>query len=79
MIRAQVQLTEEQAVALRRIAARRRVSTASLVREAVARFLGGTEAPAPVARAKAAIGAFHSGDADGATEHDRHLDGAYSD
>lgn len=77
MVRMQIQLTDEQAGALRREAARRGVSMAALVREVIDEALA-----APVsarrARARAAIGRFSSGRSTVSLEHDRELDEAFS-
>ncbi|MFA5787856.1 MAG: CopG family transcriptional regulator [Actinomycetota bacterium] len=80
MIRTQVQFTEEQAKAVRRLAAEQGVSVAELVREAVDKLTGslphgGTEDRKK--RALAAVGKFASGRGDVSKEHDRYLDEAY--
>lgn len=70
----QIQLTDEQARALRRAAAEQGVSVASLVRRLI-------DAAAPksarTARARAAIGRFASGAGTVSREHDRELEEAY--
>lgn len=76
MYRTQVQLTEEQARALKERAARQGVSMAHLVREAVERFLersGGIGAEERKRRAAEAAGRFRSGAQDVAEQHDRYL------
>ena len=79
-IRTQVQLTEEQARALKVRARSEERSMADLVRESVSEYL----ARRPVRdrrdllqRADALTGRFHSGSPDIATNHDRYLDEAY--
>jgi predicted transcriptional regulator len=73
MLRMQVQLTDEQASQLRRLAAERRRSVAGLVREAVDHYLAEGDAQVRRERAVAAIGGFHSGLVDIAEDHDRYL------
>lgn len=76
MIRIQVQLTEEQAAALKGIAAASGRSIADLVREGVDSMLqGGGEAARKQRQARAleAVGRFASGQSDVSSEHDRHL------
>ena len=80
MIRTQVQLTEEQAAELRRLAARSGVSVAELIRRGVEPLLRGNgpdAADARYARALSAVGRFHSGRRDVAEDHDAELDGAF--
>lgn len=74
MIRMQIQLTEEQAAALRRLARRRGVSTAAIMREA-AQFLidRGTVDEERRVRAREVVGRYASGRGDVAREHDREL------
>lgn len=76
MIRTQVQLTEEQARALRRVAAQRGISMAAVIRELIAEGLE-TPATARSARARSAIGRFASGLHNVSREHDRELERAY--
>lgn len=76
MIRTQIQLTHEQATALKRIAAADGVSMAEVVRRAVddlvARQLGVSDSERR-RRAIAASGRFASGRSDVAEQHDAHL------
>ena len=79
-VRTQVQLTEEQARALKVRARSEERSMADLVRESVSEYL----ARRPVRdrrdllqRAHALTGRFHSGSPDIAINHDRYLDEAY--
>jgi hypothetical protein len=76
MVRTQVQLTEEQAAALKAIAAERGSSVAALVRESVDAFITNTGAITPEERKRRAlsiVGRYNSGISDLATEHDRYL------
>ena len=79
MVRTQVQLPEQQFRALRAVAARRGVSMAELLRQAVETLLRSSPPPDDYcwARASAAIGLFNSGLGDLAEEHDRYLDEAF--
>lgn len=72
MIRLQIQLTEEQAARLRRLASDRGVSVAAVVREAVD-AAAPTPADDPWERALAVAGKYRSGGAHGARDHDREL------
>lgn len=73
MIRTQIQLTDEQAAQLRRAAAERGVSLATIIREAVDRLLASGEALSDRDRALSAVGGFRSGHHDIAEDHDRYL------
>ena len=82
VIRMQVQLTEAQASALRRLASERGHSVARIVREAVDRLLAeGDERDRVWERALAAVGRYpdREGARDVSEEHDRYLDEAYLD
>ena len=76
MIRTQIQLTDQQAEALKRMASDQCVSMAELVRTAVEGLLEEARA-VPTSerrrRALAAIGRFASGAPDGAEQHDRYV------
>ena len=78
MARTQIQLTEEQSDALRRLSAATGKSVADLVRQAVELYLrtkaGRTRADL-VQRALKAAGKFSSGSATGSRYHDRHFAG----
>jgi predicted DNA-binding ribbon-helix-helix protein len=80
MIRTQIQLKEEQARRLKKIAAQRKVSMAELIRQGVDGILA-EEAEANreerKERALAAAGRFASGLRDVSAEHDRHLAEAF--
>ena len=76
MIRTQVQLTEEQARALRDLASTRRVSVAELIRQCVDTLIQSSreiDAEERRRRAVAAAGRFHSGVSDISAEHDKYL------
>ncbi len=77
MIRTQIQLTPEQAAALKREAGRRGVSMAALVREAIDTAVRADDSEARWRRASAAVGTFSSEGGNVAAEHDRHLEEAY--
>ena len=79
MIRTQVQLTPEQAEALKRAAAERGVSMAEVVREAVDRYLASGPAQPRKRHAIQAVGGFRSGRHDVSAEHDRHLADAFAE
>ncbi len=73
MIRTQIQLTEEQARALKALAARDGISMAALVRRGVDRVLAESDEDARWARALALVGKFRSGHTDVARRHDDYL------
>lgn len=78
MIRTQVQLTDDQARALRRVAAERGVSMAAVIRELLDESLAAPNT-AQVTRARAAIGRFASGERTISEEHDRELADAFAE
>jgi predicted DNA-binding protein len=74
MVRTQIQLTEEQARALKGLAAERGVSMAALVREAVDRALGeGTELDRKWQRALSVVGKYRGGGGRVSEEHDEYF------
>lgn len=76
MVRTQIQLDEDQARRLRALAARRGVSIARLVREALDAHLRGGAVEDPAERRRRAltvIGRFRSGRHDVARRHDAYL------
>jgi len=80
MIRTQIQLTEQQIQALRRLAAHKKRSLAELIRQSVELYLtheAQTGKAERVQRALEAAGKFSSGTKDGSSQHDRHLADAY--
>lgn len=79
MIRMQIQVTEEQASALRRRARVKNISVAAVVRDAIDHELGGDDAQAAAwARAWSAVGRFRGDGANVAEEHDKYLVEAYA-
>ena len=76
MVRTQIQLTDEQARALRRAASDRGISMAAVIRELVDDALA-FEQQARVGRALGALGRFRSGVSHVSAEHDRELEDAY--
>lgn len=82
MVRTQIQLTEEQASALRALAAAEGCSMAELIRGSVDRLLrqrGRYNREELRRRAKEAAGRFRSDLGDLAAEHDRYLDEAFAE
>ena len=79
MIRMQIQLSEEQAKALRRKSERTGQSMAALVRDALDRELDEENGDDGWERALGAVGRFRSGARDTSVEHDRALAEAYAD
>ena len=80
MIRTQIQLTEEQARALKAQARMEERSMAELVRECVAEYLARQSTPDVrelARRARGLKGRFRSGSPDLAEAHDRYLDDAF--
>ena len=75
MIRTQIQLTEDQAQALKELSAKTGLSIAELVRRGLAPLLrdGLSEHDERARRAAAAVGRFHSGRDDISSNHDRYL------
>ncbi len=73
MLRTQIQLTEQQARAVKELAARRGVSMAELIREAVERIVKEGEDAEKWRRASTIVGKFHSGQSDISVEHDKYL------
>ena len=73
MVRTIIQLPEDQAAALERVARRRGVSKAALVREALSALLAREGGDAAVDRALRAAGSGTSGVRDLAERHDQYL------
>ena len=81
MIRTQISMTEEQAEALKRLAAIRQVSQAALLRDALDGLLGNEARLRRIERVRAVIGAYHSSGeppSETAPGHDALLDDAFS-
>lgn len=68
-----MQLTDEQAKALKEIAAQRGISMAELIRESVERTIKETERKEKWRRATAVIGRYHSDKTDISVNHDKYL------
>ena len=81
MVRTQVRLTEDQARRVKRVAAERGVSMATVIRQGVDLLLRSMETAVTnderADRAVSAAGRFRSGGGDGAEGHDRCLGEAY--
>jgi len=80
MVRTQIQLTEEQAKALKKMAASRHLSSAELIRRAVDSMIKSVTAADPEERHKRAIdiaGKFRSGKRDVSRKHDKYLAEAF--
>ncbi len=77
MVRTQIQLTEQQARALRELAAEKGVSMAELIRQAVERVIEENERDEKWRRALSAMGQYRSGLTDVAENHDKYLDEDY--
>jgi len=80
MVRTQIQLTEEQAKTLKKMAASRHLSSAELIRRAVDSMIKSGSAAGPEERRKRAIaiaGKFSSGKSDVARKHDKYLTEAF--
>jgi len=81
MVRTQIQLTEDQAKALKKIAAARQLSVAELIRRAVDTMIKTSTAADPEDRMKRALdiaGKFTSGKSDVSKRHDAYLAESYS-
>jgi len=82
MVRTQIQITEEQAQALKEIARERGISMAELIRQSIDGFIRARNQPTLEERRRRAlsiIGIASSGVSDLATAHDRYLAEAYGD
>ena len=81
MVRTQIQLTEEQVNALKKLSLSRHLSISELIRQAVDNILKSSTAIDMEERKKRAIntaGRFSSGKRDIAREHDKYLADAFS-
>jgi hypothetical protein len=82
MVRTQVQLTEQQAKALKKLASSRHLSIAEIIRQAVDTMIRSNivvDAEERRKRALDAAGRFRSGLRDLSTEHDKYLEEAFSE
>lgn len=80
MIRTQIQLTDEQVTALKKIVANKHESVTELIREGIKillRFISDISSEKRRHRAIAVIGRFHSGRTDLSTKHDNYLTEVY--
>jgi len=80
MVRTQIQLTEEQAKAVRKMAISRHLSVAELIRRAVDTMIKSTtviDAEERYKRAMDIVGKFSSGKRDISKKHDTYLTDAY--
>lgn len=79
MIRARIQLADDQYRAIRRLAREDGVSVAEIIRRLVDRGLetGRRERTRSYERAAALVGAFRAGSRDLSTRHERHLGEAF--
>jgi RecA/RadA recombinase len=80
MVRTQIQLTEDQAKALKKLAAARRLSSAELIRRAIDVMIKSSPAADAEVRRKRAIeiaGRFSSGKRDVSRKHDKYLADAF--
>jgi predicted DNA-binding ribbon-helix-helix protein len=81
MVRTQIQLTAQQAKAIKKIARARHLSVAELIRQAVDNLIKASTVIDVEERRKRALdaaGRFHSGLRDLSTEHDKYLEEAFS-
>lgn len=81
MVRTQVQLTDEQAVLVKRIAAARHLSMAEVIRQAVDQVINSNTSAGPEEKKRKAlevVGKFRSGKHDISTEHDKYLADAFN-
>jgi len=79
MVRTQIQLTEEQSSRLKRVAAERGVSMATVIREALEATLPAGEVDERHRRALSVAGRFQSGRRDIAADHDAALAQIYGE
>ena len=80
MVRTQIQLTEEQARAIKKMAAARHLSSAELIRRAIDNMIKSSPGADPEERRKRAIdiaGKFSSGKSDVSRKHDEYLADAF--
>jgi hypothetical protein len=81
MIRTQIQLSEDQAARLKATAARRGISMAEVIRQAVDAAVSRADDSDPVTRyerARRIAGKFRSGTNDVSSRHDDYLAGSYA-
>jgi hypothetical protein len=73
MVRTQIQLDEEKADALKRLAAQRGVSVAALIRDGIDRVLADVDWERKLARALEVVGKYRSGLTDLSENHDEYF------
>lgn len=82
MFRTQIQLKDEQARALKKLAQEKNISMAALIRDSVDNILRSQSAVSSdeqVRRALEVVGRFHSGKSDISVHHDDYLAESYGD
>lgn len=79
MIRTQVQITDDQARALKETASARGISIAEVIRQALDQHFAGQASEPRRLRAVRAIGGFRSGRRDVSARHDDHLADAFAE
>ena len=82
MVRTQIQLSEDEVAAIKRLARERAVSMAAVIREAVDRYVrreSGVSLDERWQRSLAAVGGFHSGGANLSATHDDEFAAAASE
>jgi len=82
MVRTQIQLSEEEVVAVKRLAHERSVSMAAVIRDAVDEYVrreSGVSLDERWQRSLAAVGGFHSGGANLSARHDDEFAAAASE
>ena len=82
MVRTQIQITDEQALTLRKLAASEGVSMAMLIRRSIDQYVQhrrGNDMDATKQRAFAVIGKYASQSSDVSQEHDRYLAEMYAE
>lgn len=79
LLRTQIQLTEDQAQALKALSAQQGISMAELIRRAVERIIEESDDRERRRRALALLGKYHDSATDVASNHDRYLDEIYGE
>ncbi|HDM75283.1 MAG TPA: ribbon-helix-helix protein, CopG family [Deltaproteobacteria bacterium] len=81
MVRTQIQLTEEQANRLKKLAAERQESVSSLIRKAIDQFLvsGKPDRSSLYRRATSIVGKYEADKRDVSINHDRYLEEAFGE
>ncbi len=82
MAKIQVQLTDEQTIKLKRVAARTGVSVSEIIRRSIDIFVASediTDRDEVRARARSAFGAFQDKETDVSENHDQYFSGEYQE